>query len=89
MSQTERDELRQKHYQIGDGYICAYCWFYAGEENGHEQALYPCDAIRVLDALDNINPDLIECSHEIAGWCTSSPKELVGFPYCPMCGRKN
>jgi hypothetical protein len=50
MNQSERDELRKKHYQIGDGYICAYCWFYAGEEDGHEQVLYPCDVIRSLDA---------------------------------------
>jgi hypothetical protein len=45
MNQQERDEIREKHQPVGDLYPeCKYCW----------TVNYPCDALQVLDVLDQI-----------------------------------
>ena len=47
MNQAEKDALREKHQQVGDLHPeCRYCW----------TVNYPCDVIKVLDALDKVMP---------------------------------
>ena len=83
MNQQERDSLREKH-RVGQNEAdnqCQSCYSPDG---------YPCDTIKVLDALDEvlvqvnapIEVDQHECDHtDDTGlcWCES------GFKRCPEC----
>ena len=83
MNQQERDALREKH-RVGQNEAdnqCQSCYSPDG---------YPCDTIKVLDALDEvlvqvnapIEVDQHECDHtDDTGlcWCES------GFKRCPEC----
>jgi hypothetical protein len=53
MNQQERDALREKHRRkkFVDGYVCAYCEVPIESEDENELD-YPCDVIKVLDALE-------------------------------------
>jgi len=91
---TEIKALREKHRPRWD----------EGTPRGEYECLecdkpYPCDAIRLLDATENLKPnDLktkVECIHIIGlmtlpeGWdVIEHGQTSFAFTYCPKCGEK-
>ena len=94
MNQPERDELRAKHH-VGQNEAedqCQACYSADG---------YPCDVIKVLDALESrnglVNPAQTDsCTHygiDSGGadyYGTSNPPQEAdwNYAYCPRCGVK-
>ena len=91
MTHAERQALREKHYECVDvGEARVYC--------GNCGQDYPCDVIKVLDALElhealvGIKP---ECDHELYSFVyldtyDSGLGEYTPFDcvFCPKCGEK-
>ena len=86
MNQEERNELRKKHsiVQLDFGDCCLGC-----------DQPYPCDVIKVLDALESrnglVNPAQTDtCDH--TDWTRGSYSDGIyvdmGYRYCPKCGEK-
>ena len=94
MNQRERDELRAKH-RVGQNEAddqCQSCFSADG---------YPCDVIKVLDALESrnglVNPARMDtCTHygidsggtDYYGTSNPSQESDWNYPFCPKCGEK-
>ena len=94
MNQPERDELRAKHH-VGQNEAEDQC------QACHSADGYPCDVIKVLDALESrnglVNPAQTDsCTHygiDSGGadyYGTSNPPQEAdwNYAYCPRCGVK-
>ena len=69
MYYDELKALRAKHSNEGDWSVgisdyCAYCT----NENDEETAYYPCDVIKLLDEIDQLNFRLMSAQTQINNW---------------------
>ena len=104
MNQRERDALRNEHTKvtgfIGNKEIVPYC-LGCGDYIDDDRQPYPCDVIKVLDALESrnglVNPARMDtCTHygiDSGGtdyYGTSNPSQEAdwNYAYCPNCGEK-
>ena len=104
MNQRERDALRNEHTKvtgfIGNKEIVPYC-LGCGDYIDDDRQPYPCDVIKVLDALESrnglVNPAQTDsCTHygiDSGGadyYGTSNPPQEAdwNYAYCPRCGVK-
>ena len=73
MTSDERQALREKHTYLGD-----YCWFCV--KDGGYPADYPCDVIKVLDALEEV---LEQVNYDITEKLMKAYEDAaVAFPEC-------
>ena len=87
MTSDERQALREKHTYLGD--YCGFC-----VKDGGYPADYPCDVIKVLDALEEVLEQVnyhinteVECEHLWLSRANAKYQWTV-FTYCPKCGEK-
>ena len=82
MTPDERQALREKHRSVLSGF-CNYCWDSSDNRLQFSREPYPCDVIKVLDAIES---QITECEHEeVADYDIDD--NLISIT-CPKCGEK-